>query len=160
MKLWIIAVGNKMPAWVDMGFSDYAKRMPPGAKLQLIEIKAEKRSPGKSLNQVLDAERRNIIACLPRGCRQVVLDECGRALSTAQLAQNLAAWMQAGRDVAFVIGGADGLHEKIKNSADDRLSLSAMTFPHALARVMLAEQLYRAVSLMNNHPYHRSGANL
>lgn len=155
MKLWIIAVGNKMPAWVDMGFSEYAKRMPPKAKMQLIEIKAEKRSAGKSLNQVLDAERGRILTSLPRNCRRVVLDEGGRALSTEQLAQNLAVWMQAGRDVAFVIGGADGLHEEIKNDADTRLSLSAMTLPHALVRVVLAEQLYRAVSLMNNHPYHR-----
>lgn len=155
MKLWIIAVGNKMPAWVDMGFSEYAKRMPPEAKMQLIEIKAEKRSAGKSLIQVLDAERGRILASLPRNCQREVLDEGGRALSTEQLAQNLAAWMQAGRDVAFVIGGADGLHEEIKNDADTRLSLSAMTLPHALVRVVLAEQLYRAVSLMNNHPYHR-----
>ena len=155
MKLWIIAVGNKMPAWVDMGFSEYAKRMPPEAKMQLIEIKAEKRSAGKSLIQVLDAERGRILASLPRNCQRVVLDEGGRALSTEQLAQNLAVWMQAGRDVAFVIGGADGLHEEIKNDADTRLSLSAMTLPHALVRVVLAEQLYRAVSLMNNHPYHR-----
>jgi 23S rRNA (pseudouridine1915-N3)-methyltransferase len=155
MKLWIIAVGNKMPAWVDMGFSEYAKRMPPEAKMQLIEIKAEKRSAGKSLIQVLDAERGRILASLPRNGQRVVLDEGGRALSTEQLAQNLAAWMQAGRDVAFVIGGADGLHEEIKNDADTRLSLSAMTLPHALVRVVLAEQLYRAVSLMNNHPYHR-----
>lgn len=155
MKLWIIAVGNKMPAWVDTGFSEYAKRMPPKAKMQLIEIKAEKRSAGKSLNQALDAERGRILASLPRNCRRVVLDESGRALSTEQLAQNLAAWMQAGRDVAFVIGGADGLHEDIKNNADTRLSLSAMTLPHALVRVVLAEQLYRALSLLNNHPYHR-----
>ena len=144
-----------MPAWVDMGFSEYAMRMPPKARMQLIEIKAEKRSAGKSLNQVLDAERGRILASLPRNCRRVVLDESGRALSTEQLAQNLAAWMQAGRDVAFVIGGADGLHQEIKNNADTRLSLSAMTLPHALVRVVLAEQLYRAVSLMNNHPYHR-----
>ncbi len=156
MKLWIIAVGNRMPAWVDMGFSEYAKRMPPMAKMQLIEIKAEKRRAGKSLNQVLDTERGRILASLPRNCRRVVLDESGRAISTEQLAQYLAAWMQAGRDVAFVIGGVDGLHEEIKNNADTRLSLSAMTLPHALVRVVLAEQLYRAVSLMNNHPYHRS----
>ncbi len=155
MKLWIVAVGNKMPAWVDIGFSEYAKRMPPEAKMQLIEIKAEKRSAGKSLIQVLDAERGRILASLPRNCRRVVLDEGGRALSTEQFAQNIAVWMQAGRDVAFVIGGADGLHEEIKNDADTRLSLSAMTLPHALVRVVLAEQLYRAVSLMNNHPYHR-----
>lgn len=155
MKLWIVAVGNKMPAWVDIGFSEYAKRMPPEAKMQLIEIKAEKRSAGKSLIQVLHAERGRILASMPRNCRRVVLDEGGRALSTEQFAQNIAVWMQAGRDVAFVIGGADGLHEEIKNDADTRLSLSAMTLPHALVRVVLAEQLYRAVSLMNNHPYHR-----
>jgi len=156
MKLWIIAVGKKMPAWVDMGFSDYAKRMPPETKLCLVEIKAEKRSAGKSLNQILEAERGRITASLRPNCRQVVLDECGQALSTKQLAQKLAAWMQAGRDVAFVIGGPDGLHQELKNNADTRLSLSAMTLPHALARIMLAEQLYRAISLLNNHPYHRA----
>jgi 23S rRNA (pseudouridine1915-N3)-methyltransferase len=159
MKLWVIAVGRKMPAWVDTGFSDYAKRMPPGSKIHLIEIKAEKRTAGKSSSQILDAERRRIVASLPRDCRQVVLDERGRVLSTEQLAQNLAAWTQTGRDVAFVIGGADGLHQEIKNNADIRLSLSALTLPHALSRVVLAEQLYRAMSLMNNHPYHRPSGN-
>jgi 23S rRNA (pseudouridine1915-N3)-methyltransferase len=155
MKFWVIAVGNKMPAWVDMGFSEYTKRMPHKAKIRLIEIKAEKRSAGKSLNHILDAERGRILASMPRHCLQVVLDESGQALNTEQLAQNLAAWMQTGRDVAFVIGGADGLHEEIRNNADTRLSLSAMTLPHALVRVVLVEQLYRAVSLMNHHPYHR-----
>jgi len=145
-----------MPGWVDMGFLDYAKRMPPVAKVHLIEVKSEKRSAAKSLKQILDAERARILAALPHNCRQVALDERGQVLSTEQLAHSLAKWMQAGRDVAFIIGGADGLHEQIKNHADNRLSLSAMTFPHALARVIVAEQLYRAMSLMNNHPYHRS----
>lgn len=155
MKLWIVAVGDKMPAWVGAGFSEYAKRMPPEARVQLIEIKPEKRGAGKSVQQVLEAEKGRILAALPRNGRRVALDEKGKTLSTVQLAQSLARWMQAGRDVGFVIGGADGLDNEIKASADMWLSLSAMTLPHALARVVLAEQLYRAVSLLHNHPYHR-----
>lgn len=144
-----------MPAWVGAGFSEYAKRMPPEARVQLIEIKPEKRGAGKSVQQVLEAEKGRILAALPRNGRRVALDEKGKTLSTVQLAQSLARWMQAGRDVGFVIGGADGLDNEIKASADMWLSLSAMTLPHALARVVLAEQLYRAVSLLHNHPYHR-----
>ena len=155
MNLWIIAVGGKMPAWVGAGFSEYAKRMPPQARMQLIEIKPEKRGSAKNIRQVLEAEKKRILAALPCHCWRVVLDEMGKMLSTMQLAQSLARWMAAGRDVGFVIGGADGLENEVKASADMRLSLSAMTLPHALARVVLAEQLYRAVSLLHNHPYHR-----
>ncbi|MGH8743633.1 MAG: 23S rRNA (pseudouridine(1915)-N(3))-methyltransferase RlmH [Burkholderiales bacterium] len=137
------------------GFSEYSKRMPPEAQMQLIEIKPEKRSSAKNIRQVLEAEKKRILAALPRHCWRVVLDERGKTLSTAQLAQSLARWMAAGRDVGFVIGGADGLENEVKTSADMRLSLSALTLPHALARVVLAEQLYRALSLLHNHPYHR-----
>jgi len=154
MRLWIIAVGNKMPEWVDAAFAEYAKRMPREARIELVEIKPEKRS-GKATQQILDAERERILAALPQHCQLLALDERGDALTTRQLAQAMAEWMGGGRDVAFVIGGADGLHEEIKRSARRLLALSAMTLPHGLARVVLAEQLYRALTVLQNHPYHR-----
>jgi len=154
MRLWIIAVGTKMPEWVDAAFAEYAKRMPREARIELVEIKPEKRS-GKATQQILDAERERILAALPQNCQLLVLDERGVALTTRQLAQAMAEWMGGGQDVAFVIGGADGLHEDIKHSARRLLALSAMTLPHGLARVVLAEQLYRALTVLQNHPYHR-----
>jgi len=154
MRLWIIAVGTKMPEWVDAAFAEYAKRMPREARIELVEIKPEKRS-GKATQQILDAERERILAALPQNCQLLALDERGVALTTRQLAQAMAEWMGGGQDVAFVIGGADGLHEEIKRSARRLLALSAMTLPHGLARVVLAEQLYRALTVLQNHPYHR-----
>jgi 23S rRNA (pseudouridine1915-N3)-methyltransferase len=155
MKLRIIAVGDKMPAWVDAGFAEYAKRLPPEARIELVEIKPEKRGAGKNTKQILLAEKNRILSALPRNCQCVVLDESGKTVRTTQLAQNLARWMQAGCDVAFIIGGADGLDDEVKAAADMLLSLSALTLPHGLARVVLVEQLYRALSLLNHHPYHR-----
>ena len=154
MRLWIIAVGTKMPEWVDAAFAEYAKRMQREARIELVEIKPEKRS-GKAPQQILDAELDRILAALPQNCRLLALEERGDALTTRQLAQAMAEWMGGGQDVAFVIGGADGLHEEIKRSARRLLALSAMTLPHGLARVVLAEQLYRALTVLQNHPYHR-----
>lgn len=154
MRLWIVAVGNKMPDWVDAAFAEYAKRMPREARIELVEIKPEKRG-GKATQQILDAERERILAALPQNCQLLALDERGEALTTRQLAKAMAEWMGGGQDVAFVVGGADGLHEEIKRSARRLLSLSAMTLPHGLARVVLAEQLYRALTVLQNHPYHR-----
>jgi 23S rRNA (pseudouridine1915-N3)-methyltransferase len=154
MRLWIVAVGNRMPDWVDAAFAEYVKRMPREARIELVEIKPEKRS-GKATQQILDAERDRILAALPQNCHLLALDERGEALTTRQLAQAMAEWMGGGQDVAFVIGGADGLHEQVKRSARRMLSLSAMTLPHGLARVVLAEQLYRALTVLQNHPYHR-----
>lgn len=156
MKLWILAVGHKMPAWVNAGFEEYRKRMPREARLELVEIKPEKRAPGKTARQVMEAERDRIAAALPARCYQVALDQRGRAGSTEQLAANLGEWMALGSDVAFVIGGADGLHQDVKRGADRLLSLSPLTLPHGLVRVMLAEQLYRALTIIQNHPYHRA----
>lgn len=155
MKLLILAVGHKMPAWVNEGFAEYAKRMPREARIELVEIKPEKRDGGKTREQVHEAEQRRIEAALPADCVRVVLDEHGKDWSTLELADELKDWMRGGRDVAFVIGGADGLHPEVKRQANRLWALSRLTLPHGLVRVVLAEQLYRAVTVIQNHPYHR-----
>jgi 23S rRNA (pseudouridine1915-N3)-methyltransferase len=155
VKLLIAAVGHKMPDWVSAGYGEYAKRMPREARIELIEIKPEKRAGGKTTEQIYEAERVRIEAALPAGCEVVALDERGQDWSTLELADKMKGWMQGGRDVAFVIGGADGLHPDLKRRARHLWSLSRLTLPHGLARVVLAEQLYRAMSVIQNHPYHR-----
>ncbi len=159
MKLHVVAVGHKPPDWVAAGFEEYARRMPRSARIDLIEVKPARRgrqTPSEALvSRVLAEEKSRIFAAVPSGCVKIALDERGKQLSTAELARRLDSWMQGGRDVAFVIGSADGLDRDLKAGADLLLSLSAMTLPHALVRVLLAEQLYRAVSLIQNHPYHR-----
>ncbi|MDP1652602.1 MAG: 23S rRNA (pseudouridine(1915)-N(3))-methyltransferase RlmH [Rhodocyclaceae bacterium] len=155
MKLAIVAVGTRMPGWASAAFAEFARRMPREMPLQLSEIKAESRSGGKPVEALLAAEAGRIKAALPARCRLVALDERGADLSTQQLAGRLRQWMEMGDDVAFVIGGPDGLAPDIKATADESLRLSSLTLPHALARVVLAEALYRAASLLKNHPYHR-----
>lgn len=156
MRFLIFAVGIKMPKWVEAGFDEYARRMPHEAAIELMEIKPEKRGEGKKVEQLLVAEAARILAALPSKCRIVAMDERGRQWTTAKLADSITGWMRNGGDTVFLLGGADGLDTDIKNSADEILALSAMTLPHGLARVLLAEQLYRAVSLINRHPYHRA----
>ncbi len=155
MKLYIVAVGTRMPDWVEQGYQEFAKRMPRELSLHLLEVKAEPRTTGKSVEAMMAAESQRIQAALPARCRKVILDERGADLSTRQLAQRLSAWMDQGDDVALIIGGPDGLAPELKQGADEGLRLSSLTLPHALVRVLLAEQLYRAVSLLKNHPYHR-----
>ncbi len=155
MKLLILAVGNKMPSWITEGFNEYAKRMPREAKIELIEIKPEPRTSGKTATQIMEAEAQRIRAALPASARCIALDEHGATPTTKQLTQQMQDWMQQGRDVAFVIGGADGLHESVKQQAQQLIAVSAFTLPHGMVRVLLAEQLYRAHSLLHNHPYHR-----
>lgn len=155
MKFVVIAVGNRMPSWVSDGFRTYAKRMPPRSKLELIEVKPEARTSGKTVDQMLAAEAMRIRAALPKGARVIALDERGKDLGTCALAVQIEAWQQDGGPVAFVIGGADGLDAALKKSCAMQLRLSAMTLPHGLARVLLAEQLYRALSIIGGHPYHR-----
>jgi 23S rRNA (pseudouridine1915-N3)-methyltransferase len=155
MKLLILAVGNKMPAWITEGFNEYTKRMPREAAISLIEIKPEARSSGKTATQIMEAEAQRIKAALPAGALCIALDERGATPTTKQLMQQMQGWMQGGCDIAFIIGGADGLHESVKQKALHLMALSAFTLPHGMVRVLLAEQLYRAHSLMHNHPYHR-----
>jgi 23S rRNA (pseudouridine1915-N3)-methyltransferase len=140
---------------VEAGFAEYAKRMPRESRIELVELKPEKRGGGKSTQQILDAERERIVSALPQGARFVVMDERGESWTTQRLAQAITGWQQQGGDVAFIIGGADGLHDDIKRRAEKMLALSAMTLPHGLARVLLSEQLYRAATIIQGHPYHR-----
>jgi 23S rRNA (pseudouridine1915-N3)-methyltransferase len=156
MQLVIAAVGNKMPDWIETGFAEYAKRMPPECRIVLKEIKPVDRSPGKTPEIIMALERGRITAAIPKGSRIVALDERGKDLSTVQLAQTLTQWQQDGRDVTFIIGGADGLDSGFKAQADMLLRLSSLTLPHGMVRVLLAEQLYRAWSITQNHPYHRA----
>jgi 23S rRNA (pseudouridine1915-N3)-methyltransferase len=156
LKLVILAVGHKMPDWITNGFEEYAKRMPPELRIELKEIKPEQRSSGRNAESVMAAEKQRIEAALPKNARVIALDERGRDWTTMQLAQALPGWQQDGRDVAFVIGGADGLDPQIKSRAELMLRISSLTLPHGMVRVLLAEQLYRAWSITQNHPYHRA----
>lgn len=155
MQLVIAAVGHRMPAWIEDGFGEYAKRMPPECRLQLKEIKPVERSGSRSAETVMAQERAKIDAAIPKGSRIVALDERGKDITTLQLSQLLMQWQQDGRDVTFVIGGADGLDAGFKASADMLIRISSLTLPHGMVRVLLAEQLYRAWSITQNHPYHR-----
>ena len=146
-----------MPAWVDAGFTDYVRRMPREAQVKLIEVKPEPRSEAdaRGATRVTEAEARRISAAVPKDALKIVLDERGRTCTTRELSQKMGAWLMSGRDVAFIIGGADGLSAALKEGADFTWSLTPLTLPHALARVVLSEQLYRAHSILKNHPYHR-----
>ena len=154
MKIRIVALGHRMPAWVTAGFDDYARRLPREFALELVELKPEPRDRGRSVEQMLHAEARRITAA-SKGCQVVALDERGERWTTARLARALRDWRDRARPVAFVIGSADGLAESAKRDANVIMSLSALTLPHGLVRVLLAEQLYRATSLVRGHPYHR-----
>jgi 23S rRNA (pseudouridine1915-N3)-methyltransferase len=156
MKLAVLAVGHRQPAWVNEGCAEYLKRMPRELPASVTEIKPEARG-SKTREQLLAAEKTRIREALQAGSRIVVLDEKGEDLTTLKLAKRLEAWMQDGRDVALLIGGADGLDEEFKQQAEDKLRLSSLTLPHGMARLLLCEQLYRAVSVLKNHPYHREG---
>lgn len=155
MQLIIAAVGHKMPAWIETGFAEYAKRMPPEIRIHLKEIKPVERSGSKTAETAMALERAKIEAVIPKGARIIALDERGRDLTSVQLSQHLLQWQQDGRDVALIIGGADGLDAEFKSRADMLIRISSLTLPHGMVRVMLAEQLYRAWSITQNHPYHR-----
>jgi len=143
-----------MPAWVADGYADYAKRIPRDYALDLVELKPEPRDRGKPVAQILASEAMRIRAAC-EGFRVIALDERGKSWSTRDLAGRLARWRDDAQDAAFVIGSADGLDAALKSEARDVVALSSLTLPHALVRVLLAEQLYRAVSLLAGHPYHR-----
>ncbi len=155
MKLWVVAVGQRQPAWADTAWAEFAKRFPPEMRLELKALKAEPRSIGKTPAQCMVAEAHRFEAALPKGARRIVLDEQGTRLTTQQLADRLGVWRGDGRDAALLIGGPDGLDPALKASADESLRLSDLTLPHAFARVLLAEALYRAWSVLEGHPYHR-----
>jgi 23S rRNA (pseudouridine1915-N3)-methyltransferase len=154
MRLLVAAIGQRLPAWADAAVHDYAQRLPPDCRLEVKALKAEPRS-GRAAAQCLAAEAARLQAAVPKGARRVVLDERGTRATTVQLAERLRVWRGDGRDVAFLIGGADGLDPALKAAADEMLRLSDLTLPHALARVLLAEALYRAWTVLQGHPYHR-----
>ncbi len=157
MRFHLVAVGTKMPAWIDQGFYDYARRLHGGARLELHEIPLGRRrsdSPA-DIERARAEEGRRLRANLPAGAEVIALEVSGRAVDTPTIAQQIAEWQRTGRSVAFLVGGPDGLERELVREADAVWSLSALTFPHALVRVMLAEQLYRALSILHKHPYHR-----
>ena len=155
MKITVVAVGHRMPGWVDTAFTDYAKRLPRNFGFGLIEVRPESRTSGKSVPQLLAAEAARIAAAIPAAATRVICDEHGDDLTTARLSEKLRQWQDSATDIALVIGGPDGLAPSIKQSARMSMRLSSMTLPHGLARVLLAEQVYRAWSILQNHPYHR-----
>lgn len=144
-----------MPGWVDAGVEEFARRMPRESPLVFTEIKAEPRTQGKPIDALLDAERVRIEQAIPPRARIVALDERGDDLTTVALAERLRRWREGGDDIALLIGGPDGLAPALKARAQELIRLSSLTLPHALARLLLAEALYRAASLESNHPYHR-----
>ena len=154
MRLTIVAVGVKVPDWAQTAYDDYAKRFPPEIRVELKAVKTEPRA-SKTLDALLLAEKIRIEAAITRGTHIVALDERGTSVTTVALADRLKAWQLSGNDVAIVIGGPDGLEAGFKKSAHERLRLSDLTLPHAMVRVLLIEQLYRAWSITINHPYHR-----
>ena len=157
MKIYLHAVGNRMPGWVEEGYREYARRLTGDCTLQLKEITAAKRSGNTSARRIIEDEGLRLIDSLPKNVHVVALDVKGKPWSTEQLASQLERWMQSGRDISLLVGGPDGLSDACLERADQRWSLSTLTFPHPLVRVILAEQLYRAWSLTRNHPYHRAG---
>ena len=156
MRLGIFAVGHRPPDWVARGCAEYIKRMPRELPLSVIEIKPEPRG-SKTREQLLAAEKNRLQNALAGFSRLVVLDERGADLNTMQLAQRLECWMRDGGDTALLIGSADGIDAELRARADETLRLSSLTLPHAMARLVLCEQLYRALSVVKNHPYHREG---
>lgn len=154
MKLLVVAVGQRVPDWAQTAWDDYAKRFPPELRVELKAVKTEPRA-GKALDALLAAERQRIEAAIPKGTHVVALDERGTAHTTRSLAARLKGWQMQGGDVALVIGGPDGLDAGFRQAAHERIRLSDLTLPHAMVRVLLVEQLYRAWSINANHPYHR-----
>jgi 23S rRNA (pseudouridine1915-N3)-methyltransferase len=156
MKLNLLAVGNKMPGWVNDGYQEYAKRLPKDCQLNLQEINPAKRGKSGSAGQWVEEEGERILTAIPRNHHVVSLDVQGKPWSTEQLAQHMQNWLADGRDVSLLVGGPDGLSQSCSQRADQKWSLSALTLPHPIVRIVLAEQLYRGWTVLQNHPYHRA----
>ena len=157
MRIHLLAVGTKMPGWVVSASEDYAGRMPPHCQLLIREIAAEKRTKNSDLQRIRDAEGDKLLAAIPAGSLVIALDVLGKAWSTEQLSGQLNQWMASGQDVVLLVGGPEGLSSACLQRADLKWSLSPLTFPHPLVRIIVAEQLFRAWSILSNHPYHRGG---
>lgn len=157
MKISLHAVGNKMPVWVNQGYEEYARRLTGECQLQIKEVTPCKRSKNASVNRIIEDEGARLIESVPKGAHIVSLDVKGKPWSTEQLARNMQQWMLSGQDVSLMVGGPDGLSSDCIKIASQTWSLSPLTFPHPLVRIIIAEQLYRAWSITRNHPYHRAG---
>ena len=155
MRITLIAVGTKMSNWVEQGYQEYARRLPADCALQLVEIPAGKRGKGADIARVTQQEGEKMLAAVPKGACIVTLEVTGRAWSTETLSIELNNWLHDGRDVALLVGGPEGLAAECVAQAEQRWSLSNLTLPHPLVRIVVAEQLYRAWSILQNHPYHR-----
>jgi 23S rRNA (pseudouridine1915-N3)-methyltransferase len=155
MQLHLIAVGNRMPAWVTQGYQEYARRMPPESRLRLVEIAPAKRTRNSDIKRLVEQEGERMLAALPKSATVIALDVEGQTWSTPQLARQLADWQSRGQDVALLVGGPEGLAPACRQRAQIRWSLSALTFPHPLVRIIVAEQLYRATTILKGHPYHK-----
>ncbi len=155
MRIHLIAVGNRMPGWIDEGYREYARRLPPECALQLHEITAGKRGKSADIARLTRQEGEKMAAAVPKGVRVVALEVTGKPWSTEQLSVRLENWLGEGRDVALLVGGPEGIAPGLSASADERWSLSPLTLPHPLVRIVVAEQIYRAWSLLKGHPYHR-----
>ena len=156
MRIHLIAVGTRMPDWVTRGYEEYARRTPRTCSLRLVEIPPGDRHKSRTTEQAREQEGQRMLGAIPRDCQVIALDVTGRSCSTADLAGQLAGWLESGRDTVLLVGGPDGLAPACLDRADRHWSLSALTFPHALVRVIVAEQLYRALTIHQGHPYHRS----
>lgn len=157
MRIHLIAVGTRTPEWVTMGYGEFAGRMPSECRLHLIELPLPKRTKGQDASRLIEQEGERMIAAIPKGCRAWALDVAGKEWSTEELAGELGQWLQDGRDLALLVGGPDGLAPACLERAERRWSLSRLTLPHMLVRIVAAEQIYRAWSLLRGHPYHRGG---
>lgn len=155
MQIYIIAVGQRMPAWVQQGVEEYLKRMPSHCRVQVCEVAAVHRGKNADVNRILKAEGESLIKAVPKGCRMIALDRTGKQFDTPTLAGYLTGWMADGKDVALLIGGPEGLPNEVLQQSESTWSLSALTYAHPLVRVVLAEQLYRAWAITENHPYHK-----
>ena len=154
-RLYLVAIGDKLPAWAGAACDEYLKRLPRGFEAALIEVRAEPRTSGKSAAQMMAAEAARLKAAIPRGARLVGLDEHGKDLTTTLFSDKVRGWLDSGVPTAFLIGGPDGLDAALKRECELLLRLSSFTLPHALARALFAEQLYRTATVLTGHPYHR-----
>lgn len=157
MKITMLAIGNRMPQWVEAGYQEYAQRLTGNVQLFLKEIPAEKRTKNSNLKKIFEKESQKLLDAIPQGAHVVALDVTGSAWHTEKLARQMEQWMMSGKDVVMLVGGPEGMTPECLRRADQVWSLSALTFPHPLVRVIMAEQLYRAWSITENHPYHRAG---
>ncbi|MEQ1738328.1 MAG: 23S rRNA (pseudouridine(1915)-N(3))-methyltransferase RlmH [Methyloglobulus sp.] len=155
MQIHLISVGNRMPGWVKSGYDEYAKRLPRECELLLKEIPPGQRGKNCDVARTIKDEGERMNAAIPAGSHVVALDLSGKAWTTPELAVSLNRWLESGKHIALLIGGPDGLADSVKSRASEFWCLSALTFPHPLVRIIVAEQLYRAWSILHNHPYHR-----